>query len=202
MRTKPSAVILAIAAMCGAAGAEEPRDAMETYFAGEKRGGLALVGMGAAGLGSGAALLSLDSELAEGAAYPALVLGAAHLAAGIFVYVASDRRIDRFNREIDRDAAGFSRAERERMAGVRTQFLILKIVEVALVAGGTGAAIVGLSKDEDLIAGVGIGVAVEAAATLVFDIVADRRARHYIDALGVSAAPVAGGLGARWTAAF
>lgn len=203
MPTKLSAAFAVIAAAAGIASAEPPRDAMEGYFAGEKRGGVILVGMGAAGVATGAALLTRDSDLARGAGYPALALGAAHLAAGIFVYVASDRRIDKFNGEIDRDPAAFARTERERMGGVRAQFLILEIVEGALIAGGIGAAIYGLSSDEDLVAGIGVGVAAEAAATLVFDIVADRRARHYIDALGsFTAAPVAGGFGARFALSF
>jgi hypothetical protein len=182
---------------------ESTRSVMETYFAGEKRGGLVLVGMGAAGLGAGAVLITRDSDVAVGASYPALALGAAHLAAGVFVYVASARRIDKLNAAIDRDPDAFAAAERERMRGVRTQFLILKIVEGVLIAGGTGAAIYGFARDSDTLAGVGLGVAAEAAATLVFDIVADRRASRYLESLGaVQVAPVAGGLGARWALVF
>lgn len=173
---------------------------METYFAGEKRGGLILVGMGAAGIGAGAVLLSGDSDFARGAGYPALGIGVVHVAAGIFVYVTSEGRIARFGPEIDRDPAAFVAAERRRVEGVRTQFLILKIVEGALIAGGTAALIYGLKSDDDLVAGIGVGVAAEAAATLVFDVVADRRAGRYLDALRVSAQP--GGAVALYTTSF
>lgn len=180
-----AALLVAIAP--GRAAGEPTRAAMESYFAGEKRGGLVLAGMGAAGLGTGAILVTRDSDLARGAGYPALAIGAAHLAAGVFVYLSSDRRIDRFGPAIDRDPTAFAAAERERIAGVRRQFLILKIVEGALIAGGTAAAIYGLSDDRDLAAGIGIGIAAEATATLIFDIVADRRAAHYLGALRLSA---------------
>ena len=169
--------------------AASPQPAMESYFDGEKRGGLILVGMGAAGVGAGALLVSRDSDLARGAGYPALGIGVVHLAAGVFVYVTSARRVEAFTAEINRDPAAFIAAERERMQGVRTQFLVLKIVEGALIAGGAAAVVYGLSQDDDLVAGIGLGVAAEATATLLFDIVADRRAVRYLDRLGIAATP-------------
>jgi len=157
--------------------------AMNDYFAGEKRGGLVLVGLGAAGLGAGAVLATRDSDIARGAGYVGLGIGAIHVAAGVFVYVASAGRITTFEKEIADDESGFASRERERIRGVQRQFFALKIAEVALMAGGAGLAIYGVSSDRDLATGIGVGLAVEAAATLVFDIVAARRADRYLGRL-------------------
>jgi hypothetical protein len=158
--------------------------AMHQYFAGEKRGGWILVAMGAAGLGSGGVLVTRDSDIARGASYPLLGVGALHVIAGIFVYLSSNRRIDTFEKEISDDSRGFAHREQARIKGVRRQFLILKITEVVLIAGGGAMIAVGERTDRPRLTGVGIGVAIEAAATLVFDIVAARRAARYQQRLG------------------
>jgi hypothetical protein len=115
------ALILAIVLGTNVGWAEPDRAstqaAMESYFSGEKHGGLLLVGMGAGGLAVGG-LLYLRSDagsVAKGMSYPLLGLGIAHAAAGIFVYVASDRRIETFSKSIATDPQAFTTAERTRM---------------------------------------------------------------------------------------
>ena len=162
------------------------------YFDGEKRGGLVLIGMGAVGLGTGGALLSLDSEVARGAAIPALFFGGLHVAAGGFVWIVSNRRRGQVSGQEASDAAGFARRERVRMATVETQFTALKIVEATLVAAGAGIAVYGFQTDRDRWAGIGLGLAAESAATLVFDIVAAKRAGRYVrrlESLKLTVAP-------------
>lgn len=153
--------------------------AMEDYFAGEKLGGYILGGLGVAGLASGALLYRSSSLRARGASYTLLSVGLLHLAAGIYVYVASDGRIDKFGAEIDRDASAFVAAERKRMAGVSTQFTVLKITEIVLIAGGLGMAGVGWRTDRPRLAGAGLALALEMALTLGFDLWASGRAHDY-----------------------
>ena len=157
--------------------------AMETYFEGEQRGGYVLIGMGAAGLASGAWLYTRDSQVARGASYPLLGVGVAHVAAGIFVNLASRRRVDTFTDEIAADHDGFVARERPRMAGVSRTFTGLKIAEVILIAGGLGTAAFAWRADRPRLEGAGLAVAAEAALTLGFDIFAARRATRYRDAL-------------------
>ncbi len=102
--------VVALAADAGATNA-----AMEDYFAGEKRGGYVLVGMGVGGLLAGGLLRRSSSPTARGASYPLLGLGVVHAAAGIFIHVASDRRIDQFHGQIAKDPAAFIDAEQQRM---------------------------------------------------------------------------------------
>ena len=165
----------------------DERTAMTDYFAGEKRGGFVLVGMGLAGAGAGVALFATsDGEsdsVARGMSYPLLGMGAAHLVAGVFVYLASRGRERTFAPEIATDPGAWSARERKRMAGVSRQFKTLKVVEVILIAGGLAMGGVGHSTERPRLAGIGYGLALEAAATLVFDVVAARRAYHYRDAL-------------------
>lgn len=171
----------------GIAAADAPsqavKDAMEGYFAGEQQGCYILVGLGVAGLASGALLYRSSSLRARGASYPLLSVGLLHLAAGIFVYVASDRRIDKFGDQIDRDAPTFVKEERRRMKGVSTQFTILKIAEIALIAGGLTMAGVGWRTDRPRLTGAGLALALEMGLTLGFDIWASSRAHDYRDEL-------------------
>lgn len=157
--------------------------AMEGYFAGELRGGYLLIGLGIGGLVSGALLYRSSSLRAKGASYPLLTIGLLHLAAGIYVNVASSGRIDKFGEQIDRDAPAFVKAERERMKGVSTQFTVLKIVEVALIAGGLAMAGAGWRTERPRLTGVGLALALEMALTLGFDIWASGRAHDYRDEL-------------------
>lgn len=176
-------VVLAVVAAPSAARAEEPQAAMETYFRGEIRGGYVLAGMGLAGLVAGGLLYRHGTPLARGASYPLLGLGALHLAAGIYVGIASSRRIDTFDAEIDADPAAWVARERERMAGVSRTFTGLKIAEVVLIAGGLGAAGYAWRTGRPRLQGAGLALALEAGLTLGFDIVAAQRAHRYRDAL-------------------
>ena len=179
--------IIALLATTTIARAETPAEAkavMQDYFDGEKTGGYVLVGMGIAGVGSGTWLLSQHCPIRKGMAYPLITVGALHVIAGVYVGMASDKRIDDFNTEIDRDGQAWTLRERDRMDGVHTQFTVLKLVEVGLIAGGAGLAYWGYRNGHRRVEGAGIGIAIEAAATLAFDIWASSRANDYRDKLG------------------
>jgi hypothetical protein len=178
-------VLLAPRIAAADASSQTVKDAMEGYFAGEQQGGYLLVGLGVAGLASGALLYRSSSRRARGASYPLLSVGLLHLAVGIVVYVASDRRIDQFGDQIDRDAPAFVKEERRRMKGVSTQFTILKIAEIALIAGGLTMAGVGWRTDRPRLTGAGLALALEMGLTLGFDIWAASRAHDYRDELAL-----------------
>lgn len=166
--------------------AETPTEAksiMRDYFDGEKTGGYILVGMGAAGITSGTFLLKADCPVRRGMAYPLITVGALHVVAGVYIGMASDKRIDNFGSEIDRDGQTWTLRERDRMEGVTTQFTVLKLVEVGLVVGGAGLAFYAYRKGRPKLEGIGIGIATEAAATLAFDLWASSRASDYKDRL-------------------
>ena len=181
-------VVVAVVILFASSAAAEPdrertTAAMEDYFAGEKRGGFTLVGMGAAGLLAGGLMLRSNSLTLKGASYPLLGVGVLHVAAGLFVYVASARREDQFADQIAQDPTAFVAAERPRMRGVSTQFTVLEIVEVVLIAGGLTMAGIGHRTDRPRLKGAGLAIAAEMGLTLGFDIFAARRAHTYRDEL-------------------
>ncbi|MDQ3339547.1 MAG: hypothetical protein M4D80_30650 [Myxococcota bacterium] len=179
--------LVACLAAASSARAETPAEAkslMQDYFDGEKTGGYVLVGMGIAGIATGTFFLKAHCKIRQGMSYPLLAVGTLHVLAGVYIGIASDGRIDDFGKEIDRDGQAWTVRERERMDGVQTQFTVLKLVEVGLIAGGAGLAYYGYKKRHLRLAGAGIGIAIEAAATLLFDIWASRRADDYRDKLG------------------
>jgi hypothetical protein len=127
------------------------------------------------------------SQVAEGASYVLFGVGAVHVAAGTFVYLASRARVRTFGDEIARDRAGFVARESKRMKGVSRQFTALEIAEVILTAGGITMGIVGNTTDRPRLEGAGYALAAEMAATLAFDYVAARRAYRYRERLAASA---------------
>ncbi len=157
--------------------------AMADYFDGEQRGGYVLMGLGVAGMIAGGWLYRTGTPTARGASYPLLGVGVIHLAAGIFVNVASARRVETFTTQIEDDPAAFVAAERVRMQGVSKQLTALEIAEVVLIAGGLTAAAVGWRTDRPGWKGAGLTLALEAACTLGFDVAAARRAKTYRVAL-------------------
>src|SRR5262245_1960962 len=182
----------AIAAVPRSVGATEPademratRDTIHDYFDGEECGGYVLVGLGAGGLVAGGLLYRSSSETANGASYPLLAIGLLHLAAGVYVNIASVRRVHRLDDELANDAAGTVRSERERMTGVARQFTGLKIAEVVLASGGLAMVGVGWGTDRPRLAGAGLAIAVEAAVTFGFDVIAARRADRYRERLAI-----------------
>ncbi|MDQ3334464.1 MAG: hypothetical protein M4D80_04840 [Myxococcota bacterium] len=177
MRLLLTVVIIALTAPL--AHADTPRDAMEDYLAGEINGGWILTGMGVGGLITGGVLIAGDGDRAQGASYVTFGFGAAHLIAGVYVNVASRVRRRVYRIAINKAPQVWVEVESQRMKGVSTQLLVLKIVEVVLIAGGGTMAYLGNTKERPQLEGAGYALAAEAAATLLFDIVASRRASRY-----------------------
>jgi hypothetical protein len=170
----------------------DPYDPMARYFAGEKIGGYVLMGMGTVGLVTGAYLITRSNLTMKGASYPALGIGVLHLAAGIYINLASAKRVDEFSEQIGRDPEAFVERESKRMRAVSTQFTVLKIVECVLIAGGVTTFVVARKRDRPRLAGAGLAVAIEMGATLAFDFTAAARASEYRERLAEVADDQAG----------
>ena len=184
MRSFVIACVLLVSTTARAETPAEAKSIMQDYLDGEKTGGYVLVGMGITGIAFGTFLVKAHCPIRRGLSYPLLAVGAMHVAAGVYIGIASDNRIDDFGKEIDRDGQAWTERERERMDGVHTQFTVLKLVEVGLIAGGAGLAYYGYRRGWGRLEGAGIGIAVEAALTLGFDLWASNRADNYRDKLG------------------
>ena len=171
-------------AMLAPAHAETPDEAsalMKDYLDGEKLGGYVLLGAGIAGITTGTFFRTASCEVKQGMAPPLLAVGALHVAAGVYLHMASDNRIRDFGAEIDRDGQDWVLRERERMDGVVTRLTVRQVVEAGLLAGGGALVYYGYTRRRPKLQGVGLGLAIEAAFTLGFDLWIGQRARGYRD---------------------
>jgi hypothetical protein len=178
-------------------GAGPVGDAMHEYFAGEKRSGWLWGSVGLFAVGTGSALLYQKTSLTRGMAYPIIAVGAIQTLAGVFLLVGTDSRVAKLDDRLAHESAAIVRDdELARIKRTNTTFLILELVEAALIAGGTTLAIVSHQKGSDVWKGVGVGLAIQGAAMLGLDALASSRSHHYESQLSELSVGVAPGPGA------
>jgi hypothetical protein len=163
--------------------AAEMTSRMERYFTGEKEEGWVFGGVGLAGLGTGAFLLTRDDDVARGASIPILAVGAIETIIGAVLLIRTDGQIRERRRRIATEPGPFRTEELARIEGVNSSFRVLFWTELALVVGGTTTAILASLNDAPFWEGIGIGLAAQAAIALVLDLFAAARATRYSEAL-------------------
>lgn len=162
---------------------EPMRRAMHEYFEGEARESWIFGGAGVVSLSAGAlGLFAAKDDFYHGAAYPLLVFGAIQLGAGLVLGLRTHGQVEDLDTRLDHGHA-FWEKEAPRMRRVQTQFAVLEIVELALLATGIGLATYGGFAKERFISGVGVGLAVQASAMLALDHLASERADRYAAAI-------------------
>jgi hypothetical protein len=190
------AVALPVGLAARAALAAEPLDppamtrAMRDYFSSEKSEGFVFLGLGAGSAALGGYLLTRREGFARGAAWPLIGLGLVE-ALGVGSYALGlDAKADRLAKQIQADPAGYKREELDRVAGVKTRFVVYRFAELAILAAGGGLLAYGLVRDRDGFKGAGTALASHAALLLALDYFAERRAHDYYDQIA-SFAPAA-----------
>lgn len=156
---------------------------MHQYFRAELRGGLVLVGMGAPAVALGAGLLTHDSALWRGAAYPLLILGGLELVGGLFFAARTPAQVRKLDRGLQTAPLVAQAGELARMRRVNRQFTAIEVFEVVLMAGGLVTAAVASAYKQDTVTGIGLGISAEATGLLLFDIFASRRALRFTESL-------------------
>lgn len=156
---------------------------MQQYFRAELRGGIVLVGMGAPAVAIGAGLLTQDSALWRGMAYPLLVIGGLELIGGLFFAARTPAQVRKLERGLATTPRVTQAAELARMRRVNRQFTAIEIFEVVLMAGGIVTAAVASAYKQDTVTGIGLGISAEATGLLLFDIFASRRALRFTESL-------------------
>lgn len=156
---------------------------MEDYFGGEKSQAYVFLGAGLAAFGTSAFLFTRPDDLAHGAAYPVLVVGVLEATAGTVLLAATGGRVAERKRQIESDPAGFKSAEQARMEGVMKQFSWIEYIEIASALTGLGLYTYGEVGKRPVVAGVGIGLALQSTVMLGLDFLADRRGQRYVNAL-------------------
>ncbi|MEO7093523.1 MAG: hypothetical protein ABI175_09750, partial [Polyangiales bacterium] len=145
-------------------------DAMHDYFAGEKRSAYLWGSVGILAIGTGGALLAQKTDLTRGIAYPVIAVGAIQALYGGFLLIATPSRVTKLDERLANDSSAAVRDdELARARKNNTSFLVVEIIEAALIAGGAALAIVSHQKGSDVWKGVGLGLAIQGAAMLGLD---------------------------------
>ncbi len=152
-----------------------PSDALHQYFAGERDGGVLLAALGVAALAF-AWWLRADGGAFRSMLYPLAIVGLLELAVGVGLAAKAGPQVARLEQAFAADAIAARATEGARMAEVQRNFVRIKLVETTLVLAAL--AMVMLGRREVLIA-VGMGLALQGAVMLSFDVFAERRGVAY-----------------------
>jgi|SRR5262245_968976 len=155
-------------------------DAMTIYFNGEKNAGLFIAAAGAAIV---VAALLLFRARADFRSF-ALTLGVVALiemAIGVGLYLKTDPQVGRLRAQLDSSPAAFFADEGARMARVQRNFVAIEYVEVALIV--VTAVVAVARKSNATLTGVALGLLINAALLLAFDLLAERRGAVYLAAI-------------------
>lgn len=162
-----------------AVSSEAMRAAMRSYFEQEKTA--ALIGMGGAVVAGGTGgYLVTQGDMAKGIGFSLIGVGAIGLLVGGSVYLRTDIQLEKLEKQLETNPGDYKKFEGARMQRVVTQFTVLKIAELSILAGGIATTIVGATQRTDLTTGIGIGLGIDALLLLLFDYFADVRATTYL----------------------
>ena len=156
--------------------------AMHTYFEGEKDEGVVFFGAGFTALAGGSLLYTRQTDFARGMMYPVVTIGVLELVVGAVVHFRTDAQVAGLDHDMATDASAYRMRELDRIRKVNTSFKWLKWIELGLTVGGTGVAIFA-PRDQQLLKGIGVGLAVQGVVMLTLDVLAARRAEDYTTAL-------------------
>jgi len=153
---------------------------IERYFAaerGEAKVGILLVaGFVAIALFG----LSLDAPYGAGLAIPNALLSPVLAFVVGFVYLRAPKDVARATRSVIADPAGLAKDEIPRMRKVVRNFRVYRAIEIGMLVLG---AILLVASASPFLHGIGAGLVELGAVFLVFDGIADRRAKRYLAAL-------------------
>jgi hypothetical protein len=151
--------------------------AVITYFVGEKRESLLFLMAGGAAIAASVYLWVTSSPL-RAMAFPFVGIALIQLAVGWTIYSRTDRQAQELHTLLAKDSPAFTRTELPRMEKVQRSFRIYKAIEIALLAAGFAG--IFLLRDRSALDAVSLGLALQAALMLVFDLAAERRADLYL----------------------
>jgi hypothetical protein len=155
-----------------------PTVELAEYFNAERQGGLLLVAMAVTGVSLAAYLWSTRSAFLA-MAWPLVLLGLLQVAIGSTVAWRASGQITSIEEGLRVSPGPTAAAERERMDAVNRNFCGIKIGEVAVIVLSLGL-VLGFPQAGTWSA-IGLGLLIEAAALLAFDVFAQQRALVYTD---------------------
>lgn len=156
----------------------EMHAAVITYFSGEKRESLLFLAAGVLALLASLFLVRTGSPL-RGMAWPLSAVALIQLVVGGTVYARTDAQVRGLHAQLQGDPRAYAAAEVPRMTTVRRSFTVYKTIEMALLTAGLAG--IYLFRDRQTLYAVSLGLALQAALMLAFDLAAERRADLYVE---------------------
>jgi hypothetical protein len=154
-----------------------PTSELVDYFTAEKQGAVVIGGVGIVSV-LFAAYLWLTGSVFRAMAWPLIVIGAGQLAIGVGLWIRTDPQVTRLQEGLRSSPQVTVDSELTRMARVNRSFKIVVAVEILLIGVGLFLALI-LRSRHLAWASVGMGLLLQAAVTLVFDLFAEHRAAVY-----------------------
>jgi hypothetical protein len=179
-----TAFVLAFALASGAhAQNSAAESAMDDWFEGEKNEAFVFFGLGAVSAGTGAYLLTLDTDFSRGAGWTAIGFGAVEMLFATTYTLGLAPKHDELKDDLAENPSQYKKDELERMNAIADRFVIYRYTELGILVAGAGLATYGFVKDKKTLAGIGLVASAHAAIVLFLDYFAERRTHDYIDEL-------------------
>lgn len=151
------------------------------YFHAEERAAALFVGLGAAALAL-AAWFFVGAHPLRPALWPLAGIGLVQLAVGATVYFRTERQVRDLISRLNSDPAAFRALEAGRMTTVQRTFVLLRWLELILIALGLLLVLFG-AEWAPWAHGVGWGLLVQSVVTFACDHFAERRGAEYLAAI-------------------
>lgn len=147
------------------------------YFTAEKQGAILIAGIGLISC-IFAAYLWLSASSFRAMAWPLIIIGAGQIAIGAGLLIRTDPQVARLQEGLRANPQVTVESELARMAKVNRSFKVIEATEVVVILVGVLLALFFRSRNLAL-ASVGMGLFLQAAVLLAFDLFAEHRALIY-----------------------
>ncbi|QEC67617.1 hypothetical protein FRZ67_10065 [Panacibacter ginsenosidivorans] len=160
---------------------------IEKYFIAEKQENLLFVMLGIVAIVI--ALIGLfywKTQFWKGASIPLILIALIQIIVGYTVYARTDKHRTDVVYSFDMDPSKLQNEEVPRMEEVNRNFVTYRWIEIILFVAGIALALVyRTNTDKQLIVGIGIALAIEAALMFGADFIAEKRASNYSSGLKI-----------------
>lgn len=163
--------------------ADDIRDDMHGYYNGERASAILFGSLGAASVAGGIVLVTRPEDLPRGFGWPLIGFGALEALGGLYYALQVGGEIRHFDAAYAKDRAAFRAEEIAHIHGTRSRFVAYLLLEATFLATGVGIAIGGFAANQDVLKGVGLGIASIWAPFLIIDCINNARAASYANAL-------------------
>jgi len=163
--------------------AQDIRDEMHGYYAGERASAILFGSLGLASVAGGIVLVTRPEDLPRGFGVPLIALGALEALGGLYYALQVGGEIRHYDESYAKDRAAFRKEEIAHIHGTRSRFVWYLLMEATFLATGIGIAIGGFAANEDVLKGVGLGITSIWAPFLIIDSINNVRAASYASAL-------------------